>query len=306
VRHVHPTDEIREQAALYALGALDPAEVGSFESHLAEGCPTCEREIQAFTAVIDDLAHATAPKPPAPELRRRLLGAISTDSAGALAPIVERAGEARWEATGTPGMEVRRLFVDHGRSRSTVLVRMAAGATHPAHRHADTEELYVLDGDLTVGPQLLGAGDYCGVAAGTTYGPLHTDAGCAYVLLLPEGDTVPPGDVSSASGLFVVRSGDGAWRDGPAPGVSIRRLFADSARKAVTAHVRMRPGARLPRDRRVMPEQFYLLRGDAHVGGYVLQAGDFYCAPAGRLHDVAGTESGCEFLLLSSGVEILA
>jgi hypothetical protein len=91
-------------------------------------------------------------------------------------------------------METGRLFVDAVRTRATVLVRMGAGAQFPA----------------------------------------HSQAGCTYVMFLPEGDTVAPPHLTA--------------------------------------------------------EQVYLLSGDAHVGGSVLQTGDFYGAAAGRLPEITSTD----------------
>ena len=40
------------------------------------------------------------------------------------------------------------------------MIRMAAGATLPAHRHGGPEECFVVEGDLLDGEIELGAGDY--------------------------------------------------------------------------------------------------------------------------------------------------
>jgi len=67
----------------------------------------------------------------------------------------------------------------------------------------------------------------------------------------------------------------------------------------------MRAGSRLPRHRHVTLEQSYMLEGDGHVAGQVLQAGDYYWVAADSVHEVAYTEGGCLFLLLASRVEML-
>ena len=53
--HEHATDETRERAALYALGTLDSAEAKTFESHLQEGCSSCQAELIAFQNVVGHL-----------------------------------------------------------------------------------------------------------------------------------------------------------------------------------------------------------------------------------------------------------
>ncbi len=59
-----PHDEMRDLAALYALGSLTQHEARSFEGHLAEGCESCEGELGGFEAVVSDLAFAVAEAEP--------------------------------------------------------------------------------------------------------------------------------------------------------------------------------------------------------------------------------------------------
>jgi len=48
MRHYEPSDEIRNAAALYSLGALSEEEARSFEQHVADGCDVCARERREF------------------------------------------------------------------------------------------------------------------------------------------------------------------------------------------------------------------------------------------------------------------
>ena len=52
-KHLHdePTDEVREFASLYALGALSPEESAAYEAHLSAGCRVCQREVASFHEV---------------------------------------------------------------------------------------------------------------------------------------------------------------------------------------------------------------------------------------------------------------
>src|SRR5215831_7970822 len=52
MRHNAATDETREQAALYALGALSQHEARSFEVHIRDGCPVCEADLHGFDGVV--------------------------------------------------------------------------------------------------------------------------------------------------------------------------------------------------------------------------------------------------------------
>jgi anti-sigma-K factor RskA len=65
--------------AAYALGALDPTEVASFEAHLTN-CAACRQELAAFQHVVDALP-MSAPLHPAPRrLRRRVMTAVRREA----------------------------------------------------------------------------------------------------------------------------------------------------------------------------------------------------------------------------------
>lgn len=299
--HVRATDDVLETAALYVLGALPGEERDAFEHHLAEGCRTCEQEIASLTAVVGELGQAVAAKAPRPEVRERLLARLASQGT------IVRAGESSWQREAF-GLEVRRLYLDAIEGRVTSLVRMPPGARYPGHRHASTEELYLLSGDLTVEGERLGAGDYCAAASGTIHSETASSDGCTFLLVTSERDEVlsdraVPGVL--AAGLTFIRAVEGHWRPGVVSGVEMRRLYSDQLRGTTTALVRVAAGTGLPAHRHVTAEQLFMLSGDAHIGGETLHVGDYYQAPAGTSHDVTHSEGGCEFLLISSAVEIL-
>lgn len=68
-------EELHELAAVYTLGALEPAESAEFEAHLVT-CERCRREIVALSGVVEELARADAVAPP-PELRTHVLDEIA-------------------------------------------------------------------------------------------------------------------------------------------------------------------------------------------------------------------------------------
>ncbi|HYL97359.1 MAG TPA: anti-sigma factor [Blastocatellia bacterium] len=66
MRHDCPTHEIKEQAALYALGVLTHLEASAFESHIREGCEICRAELFKFERAAGMFAlNAPQIKPPA-------------------------------------------------------------------------------------------------------------------------------------------------------------------------------------------------------------------------------------------------
>ena len=71
-------DAWREQASLYALGALTAAERAAFEAHLAS-CALCAADVRALSSVTDALARAVPQTDPPSELRARVLASVSRD-----------------------------------------------------------------------------------------------------------------------------------------------------------------------------------------------------------------------------------
>jgi hypothetical protein len=55
-----------------------------------------------------------------------------------------------WEGTAIKDIEAKVLFRDLYNGMVTQLVRIAPGTSYPRHRHADKEECYVLEGDVTI------------------------------------------------------------------------------------------------------------------------------------------------------------
>jgi anti-sigma factor ChrR (cupin superfamily) len=76
-----------------------------------------------------------------------------------------------------------RLATDVERNRVSLLVRLAPGTDYPPHRHADVEELHLLDGELRVGERTLYPGDYLRSEPGTVDHRVWSETGCMCVLM---------------------------------------------------------------------------------------------------------------------------
>ena len=322
MKHQQLTEELRELIVLYALGSLPPERATAFEDHLAEGCKTCAREVKGLTSAVGKLGYAVAPIPPRPEVRARLLAHVQDmneecagEDQGGLAGrqrpqrdwTIVRATEGIWEVAGVKGVVTKRLSPVLAQPCSVRLARMRGEVHYPLPRHADLEELYILAGALTVADQVLQAGDYCAVPVGMVANLTSGAPGCTFLWLASERETRHGAAAVGGSqpGLVCVRATARAWRQSGIRGVEISPLLTDPMRQTMTALVRMAPGAQLPRHRHVTDEQFYMLEGDGHVQGQVLQAGDYYQAAAGTVHDITYTDRGCVFLLLASHVAVV-
>ena len=163
------TDGLRELAASYALGVLDPGEVPSFQQ-LLDTHPELRTEVSSFQEVTADLASLGELTAPPPSLKSRLMAGLDAQTAAtqkAAKRKIVRASETGWIKTPFPGVEVKRLFVDPVTGMITTLLRAAAGAVYPAHEHGGVEQVYVVDGDMIFADHTLDTGDF-EIASGAT------------------------------------------------------------------------------------------------------------------------------------------
>lgn len=208
---VYSGDVAQENAALFTLGALPVEEAAAFARHLGEGCAFCEAEVACNRELTADLAGMTAAATPPARLKQRLLGKISSNANAATTgsredPSIQvwkgwrpgkpttaglhilRSTDGVWEETDCPGVRFRQLAVDEQRRYVTMLVRMDPGSAYPPHRHAGGEECYVLEGDLHVAGEVLGAGDYQYAAANSDHGVQSTEKGCLLLVVSSQAD----------------------------------------------------------------------------------------------------------------------
>ncbi len=205
MNHSHPTDKTSEQAALYALGALEGEEVQAFEQHLEEGCASCQVELEGFNAVVGQLGHSATALTPRDSLRTELMERVKSKSQGKESDILHpqtkegeagltfvRSSDELWQEV-MPGILLKPLSVDTAQGRMTALVRMAPGVTYPAHRHTAPEEFYCLEGTCFIGGQLLHPGDYHRAETGTIHHETSTKDGCLILgIFSPNNEMLDP------------------------------------------------------------------------------------------------------------------
>jgi anti-sigma factor ChrR (cupin superfamily) len=197
--HVEPNDDLRSLASLYALDALSPEDKAAYEAHLGAGCAVCRAEVVSLRGATGALALSVDPVTPQAALRARLMDAIAAtpqpplqNSPGVLCDkdgvLIARPADMTWTAGDLPGVFRKVLFNDAKRGYSTAVTRMTAGTNYPSHKHAGVEELYLLEGDLSVGDMPMQAGDYCRGEAGSVHQPLATKNGCLFVVISSDHD----------------------------------------------------------------------------------------------------------------------
>jgi anti-sigma-K factor RskA len=85
LKHERATEEIRELAALYALGSLTQHEAHSFEIHMREGCSICEAEFRKFEHIVAGMGFAVDEVAAPDYVRDLLLARIERESRPAMA-----------------------------------------------------------------------------------------------------------------------------------------------------------------------------------------------------------------------------
>ncbi len=79
MKHDRATEEIRELAALYALGSLTQSEARSFEIHTQEGCSVCEAELRRFERAVAGMGLAVEEAETPDYIRDLLLARIQRE-----------------------------------------------------------------------------------------------------------------------------------------------------------------------------------------------------------------------------------
>ena len=158
--------------------ALPASEIAAAEAHIA-ACPDCQRELESLRPVVDSfVSWPTDVLRPTTSLQARLALRIAEETGKEpMLPPARRWSEPEWEQV-APGIECKLLATDAERHRVSMLVRLAPGASYPAHTHAGVEELHLLDGELWIDARKLFPGDYNYGAPGAGDERVWSETGC--------------------------------------------------------------------------------------------------------------------------------
>jgi len=179
-----------DEISLYALQALPAADAAELEAHIA-ACERCRAELAALRPVVDSfVAWPTAVLRPSSLSWDQLLARIGTESdsrKAAAAPA--KWVEPEWEEV-APGISCKMLSSDARADRVSMLVRLAPNTAYPPHRHAGTEELHLLEGELWIEDRKLLPGDYNRAVAGTADQRVWSETGCTCLLITSPSDLI--------------------------------------------------------------------------------------------------------------------
>jgi anti-sigma factor ChrR (cupin superfamily) len=182
--------EQSEVTCAYAAQALAPSEVAAAETHIAS-CPDCQRELESLRPVVNQfVSWPTDVLRPTTSLQGRLALRIAEETGKRpVLPPTRQWSEPEWEQV-APGIECKLLATDTERYRVSMLVRLAPGASYPAHTHAGVEELHLLDGELWIDERKVFPGDYNYGAPGTGDQRVWTETGCTCLLVTSTTDVL--------------------------------------------------------------------------------------------------------------------
>jgi anti-sigma factor ChrR (cupin superfamily) len=182
--------ETAELACACALQALPASEMCAIQAHIA-ACPDCQRELESLRPVVSRfVSWPTDVLRPTTSLQACLALRIAEETGKSpVQPPARQWSEPEWEHV-APGIECKLLATDTERHRVSMLVRLAPGASYPAHTHAGVEELHLLDGELWIDGRKLFPGDYnCG-EPGAADDDVWSEAGCTCVLITSTKDVL--------------------------------------------------------------------------------------------------------------------
>ncbi|AKG22467.1 cupin domain-containing protein [Calothrix sp. 336/3] len=185
-----------ELAPLYALNLLGEEESNFVTEQISE-LPELGDEMSELQAAVAAIAYTAPPVPMADNLKDRLFARIGiatpqpqTPTPDINLPIYKRSTELNWKPHRIPGVMIARLNFDPVRREVTCLLRAEAGVRYPLHRHAGVEEIFMLEGDLVIGEEVYGKGDYILSTPSSIHAP-ETRGGCMFFVRTSVDDEYP-------------------------------------------------------------------------------------------------------------------
>ncbi|HLH57027.1 MAG TPA: cupin domain-containing protein [Verrucomicrobiae bacterium] len=192
------TEQQQEQATLYAFGELSPAEEREFIAAVRAD-PELRKFLHGLQKTLEQLALSTPIVAPPASLKGKLMNRLRSPAAKPSARPAQPAGlpaglrflaqsDAGWKPLPVPGAFIKLLSLEPGRGYAVLLGKLDPGTRYPAHTNAGPEDFYIITGDLHVGDQVLGPGDFHHADAGSHHTENYSVEGCTLLAVLTTDD----------------------------------------------------------------------------------------------------------------------
>ena len=201
------TEQQQEQALRCALDELNPAEQQEFAAQLRAN-PDLREFLRSLQNTVDSLVLSGPAASPPVALKGKVLSAIQAISGAkgvasgasegaALSKTAPAAppglrflpgADTAWKPLPVPGAFIKLLSLQADRGYAVLLGKLEPGVRYPAHTNAGPEDFYLLTGDLHIGDQVLGPGDFHHAEAGSFHTENYSVAGCTLLAVLTTDD----------------------------------------------------------------------------------------------------------------------
>ena len=164
----------QRRAGEYVLGTLAPDARRQFVAEMLQDTGLQDLVAQ-WEQRLAPLERGVTPVEPPDQVWSRIEAAIDVKPWSGI-DVSIRADEGTWEEF-VPGVEKKQLLIDRKSRTESYLLRMAPGAQLPPHQHSKTEECLMIAGDLAIGEERYGPGDYLAVPAGVMHPAIYSQGG---------------------------------------------------------------------------------------------------------------------------------
>lgn len=300
---------LEELLTLYALGLLEDDDRQQLWTYLSQIPETggdlaqdLSRDLQMAREAATLLSYGTQPLDPSPGLKSTLWERIRGDQPPASRLEAIRFSDLTWQPHPVAGVKIAVLHLDHDQREITALFRADQGVQYPVHDHKGPEDIFMLRGDLQVGPISLQTGDFIRSDQGALH-PHATRDGCLCLVRSCIDDSfLEIGSPLESEAHFPFQLStrqDQIWQPYATDGVEITILCQDRPRRQITGILRADPQVHYPLHQHGGIEEILMVSGDLIVEEQVFGPGDYLRSPQGSAH-APWTELGCSFLFVTS------
>lgn len=167
-------------AAEYVLGTLDGEDRQRFAEALARD-PELRAQVEEWEVRLQGLGQGAASVEPSAGLWDKIEVTLDAPDTERPASVTVHASDGEWQQL-AEGIEKKVLYFDKIARSESYLLRVAAGAQLPSHKHRSTEECIVLEGSFDIGDIHLEAGDFHVMEADTRHPVIYSEhGGTAYI-----------------------------------------------------------------------------------------------------------------------------